>query len=209
VHQVAQLRAAADPAWIDKIFIPYDDLLSRGRVIRDAAAEVRTGAVRLASGRRLDADWVVPATGSAAGFPAGVGATGRDEGFTGQLREDVARQLDGRLPVDEHLRVTGFERVFAIGDVNDTAELKTGRAAGRQGEVAAANIRALIEGGPHTAYEPFPDGIILSLGPDGGAGWSPGFGFLDAAAAAVQGRSPPGSLPGPARRGAVIRWSPR
>jgi NADH dehydrogenase FAD-containing subunit len=304
VHQVAQLRAAADPAWIDRILIPYDDLLSRGRLIRGAAAEVRPGAVRLASGQRLDADYVVLATGSAAAFPAGVGLTGRDEvagrlretraalegasavlllgagatglefageiaaawpgkpvtvvdpapellggRFTGELRAEVARQLDGlgvrlllgagldtapdtpagavgaftavtadgekieadlwfacygstvpgghlgselaaartpdgRLPVDEHLRVRGHERIFAVGDVNDSPELKTGRAAGRQGEVAAANIRALIEGGPLTAYEPFPDGIILSLGPDGGAGWAPEFGFLDAEATA-------------------------
>ncbi|MEU4620711.1 FAD-dependent oxidoreductase [Actinoplanes sp. NPDC023801] len=94
----------------------------------------------------------------------------------------AARLPDGRLPVDEYLRVRGHERVFAVGDVTGTAELKTGRAAGRQGEVAAANIRALIGGGPLTAYEPFPDGIILSLGPDGGAGWSPEFGFFDAEA---------------------------
>ncbi|GIE30788.1 hypothetical protein Ait01nite_038330 [Actinoplanes italicus] len=302
VHQVAQLRAAADPAWRERIFIPYDGLLSRGRLVRDTAAEVRPGSVRLASGQRLDADYVVLATGSAAAFPAGVEGTGRDEAlrrlsekhaaldrasavlllgagptglefaaeiaaawpgrpvtvvdpapellsgrFTGQLRAEVARQLGdlgvrvllgagldtppdtpagtvgaftvvtadgekvdadlwfacygatvpgahlgpelaaartpaGRLPVDEHLRVLGHERVFAVGDVNDSPELKTGRAAGRQGEVAAANIRALIEGGPLTAYEPFPDAVILSLGPDGGAGWAPEFGFLDAAA---------------------------
>ncbi|MEU4620712.1 hypothetical protein AB0G04_12140 [Actinoplanes sp. NPDC023801] len=57
VHQVAQLRAAADPAWAGKIFIPYDGLLPGGRVVRDAAAEVRPGSVRLASGQRLDADF--------------------------------------------------------------------------------------------------------------------------------------------------------
>jgi NADH dehydrogenase FAD-containing subunit len=96
----------------------------------------------------------------------------------------AARQPDGRLPVTEHLRVTGHDRVFAVGDVNDTPELKTGRAAGRQAEVAAANIRALIERAPLTAYEPFPDGMILTLGPSGGAGWAPEFGFFNAEATA-------------------------
>ncbi|GIE82473.1 hypothetical protein Aph02nite_84230 [Actinoplanes philippinensis] len=96
----------------------------------------------------------------------------------------AARQPSGRLQVTEHLRVTGQERVFAVGDLNDTPELKTGRAAGRQAEVAAANIRALIEGGPLTAYEPYPDAMIFSLGPSGGAGYAPEFGFLDAGATA-------------------------
>ncbi|GGN65729.1 hypothetical protein GCM10010112_27410 [Actinoplanes lobatus] len=297
VHVVAQLRAATDPAWTDKIFIRYDGLLTRGRVLRDMAADVRPGRVDLASGTRLDADYVVLATGSTGAFPhrldtgrqrlrethealraasgvllLGAGPTGLEFAgeiaaawpgkpvtvvdpapellggrFTAELRTEVARQLDdlgvrvllgakldtlpdtpagtvhpftattadgetissdlwfacygttvpsghlgaalsavrrpdGRLPVTEHLRVTGHDRVFAVGDANDTPELKTARAAGHQGEVAAANIRALIEDGPLTTYEPFPDGVILTLGPSGGAGWIPELGFLDATA---------------------------
>ncbi|SNY10220.1 NAD(P)/FAD-dependent oxidoreductase [Paractinoplanes atraurantiacus] len=299
-HHVAQLRAAADPAWAEKIFFPYDGLLSRGRVIRDTAAEVRPGVVELASGARLDADYVVLATGSTGPFPTrldhperdavagrlselhesldrasgvlllGAGAIGvefageiaaawpgkpvtivdpSDEMFGGrfpeQMRADVARQLgdmgvrvllgtkldtapdvpagavrpftvttaggevlaadlwfacyggsvpsdylsaglasarqpNGRLAVTEHLRVAGQDRVFAVGDLNDTPEIKTGRAASRQAEVAAENIRALIEGGPLTAYEPFQDGIIVTVGPSGGAGYAPEYGFFDA-----------------------------
>ncbi|XVV11746.1 NAD(P)/FAD-dependent oxidoreductase [Actinoplanes sp. CA-131856] len=302
-HHVAQLRAAADPAWAEKIFFPYDGLLSRGRVMRDTAAEVRPGVVELASGARLDADYIVLATGSTGPFPTRITMTGRDavaarlrelhesldrasgilllgagaigvefageiaaawpgkpvtlvepsaEMFGGrfpdQMRADVARQLDelgvrvlldtkldtapdtpagevrpftvttgdgeviaadlwfacyggtvpsdylgaelaaargpgGRLAVTEHLRVAGHDRVFAVGDLNDTPEIKTGRAASRQAEVAAENIRALIEGGPLTAYEPFPDGIIVTIGPSGGAGHAPEFGFFDAEAA--------------------------
>ncbi|MEV4277444.1 NAD(P)/FAD-dependent oxidoreductase [Actinoplanes xinjiangensis] len=304
VHHVAHLRAVADPSWIDRIFFPYDGLLSRGRVLRDTATEVRPDRVTLGSGARLDADFVVLATGSTGPFPARIEAVGHDAAvdrlrelhasleqstgvlllgagpiglefageiaaawpgrpvtvvdpasellggrFTGEMRTEVARQLDdlgvrlllgtkldalpdtpagvvrpftattgdgeaigadlwfacygstvpsghlgadlsavrqpdGRLPVTEHLRVAGHDRVFAVGDVNDTPELKTGRAAGRQAEVAAANIRALIEGTTLTAYEPFPDGMILTLGPSGGAGWAPEFGFFDAEATA-------------------------
>jgi NADH dehydrogenase FAD-containing subunit len=303
-HHVAHLRAVADPTWIDRIFFPYDGLLSRGRVLRDTATEVRPDLVTLASGTRLDADFVVLATGSTGPFPARIEAVGRDAAvdrlrelhasleqssgvlllgagpiglefageiaaawpgkpvtvidpapdllggrFPDEMRADLARQLDdlgvrmllgtkldtlpgtpagvvrpftattgdgetlsadlwfacygstvpgghlgaelaaarqpdGRLPVTEHLRVAGHDRVFAVGDVNDTPELKTGRAAGRQAEVAAANIRALIEDAPLTAYEPFADGMILNLGPSGGAGYAPEFGFFDAEATA-------------------------
>ncbi|MFD1372131.1 NAD(P)/FAD-dependent oxidoreductase [Actinoplanes sichuanensis] len=304
VHHVAHLRAVADPAWIDKIFFPFDGLLARGRVVRDTATEVRPDAVELASGARLEADYVVLATGSTGPFPARLAATGRAAAaeqmhelhaslerssgvlllgagaiglefageiaaawpgkpvtvidpapellggrFTGEMRAELARQLDemgvrvllgtkidalpdtpagtvrpftaatstgetiaadlwfacygstvpgdhlgtslaaarrpdGRLPVTEHLRVVGHDRAFAVGDLNDTPELKTGRAAGRQAEVAAANIRALIEGETLTTYEPFADGMILTLGPSGGAGYAPEFGFFNAEAAA-------------------------
>ncbi|MEU4158702.1 FAD-dependent oxidoreductase [Actinoplanes sp. NPDC026670] len=304
VHHVAHLRAVADPTWINKIFFPFDGLLARGRIVRDFATEVRPDAVELASGARLDADFVVLATGSTGPFPARLAATSRDAAaeqmhqlhaslarsagvlllgagaiglefageiaaawpgkpvtvidpapdllggrFTGEMRAELTRQLDemgvrtllgtkldalpdtpagsvhpftattsagetiaadlwfscygstvpgdhlgaslaaarqpdGRLPVTEHLQVTGHDRVFAVGDVNDTPELKTGRAAGRQAEVAAANIRALIGDGPLTAYEPFADGMILTLGPSGGAGYAPEFGFFNAEAAA-------------------------
>ena len=301
VHHVAQLRAVTDPAWIEKIFIPYDGLLTRGRVLRDTAVRVGPESVELASGPRLDADYVVLATGSTGPFPSrtegadrrtaaqrlldlhdsldrassvlllGAGAIGLEFAgeiatawpgrpltvvdqapdllggrFPDELRSELARQLDelgvrvlvgtkldappgipagavrpftvttsdgevlaadlwfpcygsevassylgaelaaarrpdGRLTVTEHLRVTGHDRVFAVGDLSGTPELKTGRAADAQAEVAAANIRALIEGGPLTAYEPFPDGMILTLGPAGGAGYAPEFGMFGAA----------------------------
>jgi NADPH-dependent 2,4-dienoyl-CoA reductase/sulfur reductase-like enzyme len=77
VHNVAALRAAVDPAWIEKIFLPYEGLLAHGRVVRDAAALVHPGLVELASGARLDADYVVLATGSTSPFPARMDTGGR------------------------------------------------------------------------------------------------------------------------------------
>lgn len=70
VHNVAALRAVADPAWIEQIFLPYDRLLTRGQVLRDRAVEARSGMVTLGSGERIEADYVVLATGSAYPFPA-------------------------------------------------------------------------------------------------------------------------------------------
>jgi len=70
VHSVASLRSLADPDWIERIFLPYDRLLSRGRVVRDRADHVGARGATLASGQRIDADYTVLATGSGYPFPA-------------------------------------------------------------------------------------------------------------------------------------------
>jgi NADH dehydrogenase FAD-containing subunit len=70
VHNVAALRALADPSWLPKIFIAYDGLLAHGRIAADRAVKVETGRVTLASGEELEADYVVLATGSQYPFPA-------------------------------------------------------------------------------------------------------------------------------------------
>ncbi|HVW40607.1 MAG TPA: FAD-dependent oxidoreductase [Amycolatopsis sp.] len=70
VHTVAALRGLVDPQWTDRLFFPYERLLTRGRVVRDAAAAVEPGRVTLASGERIEADYLVLATGSSYPFPA-------------------------------------------------------------------------------------------------------------------------------------------
>ena len=70
VHNIGALRALVEPAFLPKIFLPYDRLLSRGRVIRDRAVEVSAHRVVLASGEAIAADYVVLATGSTYPFPA-------------------------------------------------------------------------------------------------------------------------------------------
>jgi NADH dehydrogenase FAD-containing subunit len=70
VHNVAALRALADPSWLPRIYLPYDRLLTSGRVVRDRAAKVEPGRVTLASGEELAADYIVLATGSGYPFPA-------------------------------------------------------------------------------------------------------------------------------------------
>lgn len=70
VHNVAMLRALVDPTWTDRIFLPYDRLLERGRVIRDRAVRVDGTLVTLGSGELIRPDYLVLATGSTYPFPA-------------------------------------------------------------------------------------------------------------------------------------------
>jgi NADH dehydrogenase FAD-containing subunit len=70
VHNVASLRALVEPTFLPKIFLPYDRLLSHGRIVRDRAVEVSAHRVVLASGEAIEADYVVLATGSTYPFPA-------------------------------------------------------------------------------------------------------------------------------------------
>lgn len=70
VHNVAALRAVTDPAWVERLFLPYDRLLSRGRVVRDRALRVDSNGVEVGSGERIEADYIVLATGSRYPFPA-------------------------------------------------------------------------------------------------------------------------------------------
>lgn len=70
VHNVAALRGLTDPDWTDRMFMPYDRLLRRGRVVRDRAIRVEPGRVTLGSGAEIEADFLVLATGSSYPFPA-------------------------------------------------------------------------------------------------------------------------------------------
>jgi NADH dehydrogenase FAD-containing subunit len=299
LHNVAALRGVVDPAWTDRLFIPYAGLLARGEVRRDRAVRVAAGEVQLASGEVLAADYVVLATGSAAPYPAkvdtlatgpalarlratrdalarasrvlllGAGPIGLEFAgeiaaawpgkpvtvvdpaadllggrFPAEFRATLRDQLDrlgvtlelgtalrdlpptepgrygpfavtttagtqlaadlwfrcygggprsefldaglrtartatGHLEVTPDLRVAGHPTVFAVGDVTALPELKLARAANAHAEVAAANIRTLIEGGTDLrTYHPTPDAMVLPLGPAGGATYSPDTGVL-------------------------------
>jgi NADH dehydrogenase FAD-containing subunit len=105
---------------------------------------------------------------------------------TDYLRGDLAaaRNERGYLPVDEHLRVKGGDRVYALGDIS-TADRDTAGAATYQAAVVAANIRSAITGdGTLSSYEPGPVMIVVPLGPEGGATQLPtGIGGAEEAAA--------------------------
>ncbi len=82
----------------------------------------------------------------------------------------AARQPDGLVEVTPELRVAGQDRVFALGDVA-AADHPMAGAASRQAAIVAGNIRALITGqGELAQYQAPPPGIIVPIGPEGGAG---------------------------------------
>ena len=61
---------SSTPSFAPRIFLPYDKLLERGRVVQDRATRVGTHRVILESGDELEADYVVLASGSSYPFPA-------------------------------------------------------------------------------------------------------------------------------------------
>jgi apoptosis-inducing factor 2 len=98
----------------------------------------------------------------------------------------AARQADGFVEVTPFLQVAGQDRVFAIGDVA-AADHKMAGIAGRQAQLVAANITAMVTGGGDlTRYEPMPPAIIVPIGPDGGSGQRPGTDELVCAEAVAQ-----------------------
>lgn len=64
VHNVASIRAVVEPALHEKIALPYDKLLKRGKVVRDRAVAIADNGVKLAGGATIEGDIVVVATGS-------------------------------------------------------------------------------------------------------------------------------------------------
>jgi apoptosis-inducing factor 2 len=94
---------------------------------------------------------------------------------TGYLGEELAsaRTQDGYIGVSPQLQVTGFERVYALGDIAHV-DVNKAAVAGRQAQVVAANIQAQLAGtDERSTYIPGPPVIILPLGPTGGAGQVP------------------------------------
>jgi NADH dehydrogenase FAD-containing subunit len=92
-----------------------------------------------------------------------------------------ARQPIGHLTVTPQLRLPGQDRIFAIGDLTALAEPKTAKAAGLHAEIVAANITALQNGDAKlSTYQPGPPGIVVPLGPSGGASYSAEHGVLGA-----------------------------
>ena len=55
VHNVAALRALVEPDWLPRIFLPYDQLLANGRVVRDRAVDVDAGRSHARLGSRAHA----------------------------------------------------------------------------------------------------------------------------------------------------------
>ncbi|MEU4725321.1 FAD-dependent oxidoreductase [Nonomuraea dietziae] len=101
INSAGSLRALTQPDWAGNMFFPYDQWLRRGTVVRDRAVSVDPGGVTLASGRRIETDYLVLATGSSYAYPAKPTSESRDE-----VLDDLLRT---------HKELAGFERVLILG----------------------------------------------------------------------------------------------
>jgi NADH dehydrogenase FAD-containing subunit len=87
---------------------------------------------------------------------------------------EPARRSDGFIEVGPTLQVAGQTTVFAIGDIS-TADAKMAGFAARQAATVADNINALARGRSDLShYESMGVGIVVPIGPTGGAGQFPG-----------------------------------
>jgi NADH dehydrogenase FAD-containing subunit len=91
INSAATLRALVRPDWAENIVFPYGTLLERGKVIRDRAVSVDPGGVTLASGGRVDADYLVLATGSSYAYP------GKPNALSAQTALENLRQTHKEL----------------------------------------------------------------------------------------------------------------
>lgn len=70
VNFAGSLRALTRPEWAHNPFFDYRPLLEHGNLIRDTVTSADPAGVTLAGGDRVDADYLVLATGSSYAYPA-------------------------------------------------------------------------------------------------------------------------------------------
>src|SRR5260370_9622833 len=68
VHNVAAWRALVEPAWLERIFFPYEHLLPHGRFLRYRAVAVDGRRLTLESGAPPEPHYLLLATASASPF---------------------------------------------------------------------------------------------------------------------------------------------
>jgi apoptosis-inducing factor 2 len=103
VNAAASLRALTQPDWAPNAFFPFQTLLERGRVIRGRAVSVDPQGVTLDSGQRVEADYLVLATGSSYPYPA----------KPNPASTSIAQQLEDLRQT--HKELAGTDRVLILG----------------------------------------------------------------------------------------------
>ncbi|MQM17940.1 hypothetical protein Taro_050922, partial [Colocasia esculenta] len=77
------------------------------------------------------------------------------------LKDCMDRQ--GRLVVDENLRVVGKKNIFAIGDITDVHEIKQGYHAQKHANVVAKNLRLLMRGASDAYLHKYKPGSLMVI----------------------------------------------
>ena len=121
VNAAASLRALTQPDWAPNAFFPFETLLERGRVIRGRAISADPGGVALDSGERIEADYLVLATGSGYPYPA----------KPNPASTSIAGQLDDLRETHKELDGAGRVLILGAGPVGRTGRGDQGRLAGQ------------------------------------------------------------------------------
>ncbi|CAM0946872.1 unnamed protein product [Alopecurus aequalis] len=82
------------------------------------------------------------------------------------LRNTILKEsLDnkGRLMVEKDLRVKGYNKIFAIGDITDIPEIKQGYLAQKHALLVAKNLKLLIKGAPASKLATYCTGYPLAI----------------------------------------------
>ena len=136
VNHAGALRAAVDRDFAERIFIPYDNLLARGRVVHGTVLGVEGTSVQVPGVGRLEADQLVLATGTAYPFPAkhlessAVIAKARIERAHANLEHagrvlilgagavgiELAGEITSAFPRTEVVLLEACERILPTGD---------------------------------------------------------------------------------------------
>jgi apoptosis-inducing factor 2 len=103
VNAAASLRALTQPDWAPNAFFAFETLLERGQVIRDRAVSVDPKGVTLASGERVEADYLVLATGSGYTYPA----------KPNHASTSITEQLEDLR--ETHKELAGTDHVLIVG----------------------------------------------------------------------------------------------
>ncbi len=75
----------------------------------------------------------------------------------------IEKEKNGRIKIDEFLRMVGHTEIFALGDVSGTAPMLA-QVASQQAKTVAENISASISQTPLTAFKFHEKGLLVSLG---------------------------------------------
>lgn len=75
----------------------------------------------------------------------------------------VEKEKNGRIKIDEFLRVANHPEVFCLGDTGGTAPMLA-QVASQQGKTVAENIGATINATPLVPFKFFEKGLLVSLG---------------------------------------------
>lgn len=95
VHTPAAIRAVTDSTLLDKLIIPYSNLLKQGEVIFGWVERIESDGVVLSDGRKLDSDITVVATGSSYAAPFKPINAGLDE-FRAASRHATASLVEAK-----------------------------------------------------------------------------------------------------------------